>query len=204
MIGQHCVPYHCHLFGGSRSHDLKKQKLQGIINLLPILMFIQFSKTIFSPSDVTLIVDSKNIYIHRYGYRIFGWCLLLWKKHAGLTLITARSIVHYFMKRGMNVFYITRVCLCCLNNTQIANRRWFNVVVKVSIGCQSNFDVESTFTIRLEHQNVILPKRKHRFSVDSMSVCHLGILILWKWKEAVLCFSLYHISFYCGYTLQWW
>ncbi len=62
MLGQHCVPYHCHLHGALRSHDLKKQKLQGII--LP-LMFIKIGKTVFSPSDVTLIVDSKNI--HSYG-----------------------------------------------------------------------------------------------------------------------------------------
>ncbi len=35
------------------------------------------------------------------------------------------------------------------------------VVVTVSIGRQSNFDVESTFIIWSVHQNVITPKIKH-------------------------------------------
>ncbi len=40
------------------------------------------------------------------------------------------------------------------------------VVVTVSVGRQSNFDVESTFIIWSVHQNVITPKIKHRFNVE--------------------------------------
>ncbi len=40
------------------------------------------------------------------------------------------------------------------------------VVVTVSIGHQSNLDVESTFIIWSVHQNVITPKIKHWFNVE--------------------------------------